>query len=80
MQVFMQIVFKIECQLAQFSALDVARVFGISNFYQCCTCYFLKVLHKQFSISTNSQPNSKVSGYFREGSVFKWDMMQNCAI
>ena len=26
-------------------------------------------IHKHFFISTNSQPNSKVSGYFREGSV-----------
>ena len=26
-------------------------------------------IYKQFFISTNSQPNSKVSGYFREGSV-----------
>ena len=28
-------------------------------------------IHKQFSISANLQPNSKVSGYFREGNALR---------
>ena len=45
----MQFVFKIECQLTQFTVLEVARVLCISNFYQFCTCYFSKGRSLQIS-------------------------------
>ena len=35
-------------------------------------------IRKQFSLSTNSQPNSKISGYFNEGSVHSVVISKKC--
>ena len=37
-------------------------------------------IHKQFSISRNSQPNSKVSKYFRESSVLSREITNFVAV